>query len=301
MSTDEANDSSTGPKYHVDTTFHRINGSRSSLNAVHDVDETPLEEFNLLVDNFERVSQKTYRHFYERIQFYMQQLLPDCSVDQSRLSHGDFHSTVQVRRGNGGDCSSDSREVYSLDFIVERKTLNDIVSRSNDTKSTVSLTAPHVKQANALQHCGLDHPFFLIEGDISKMHALPHAKVDYVGQVSVDMLTTTQSLTTFMAQMIAREWSTRKINLLQTWHFNGTAMLLVCMSYFAQKRYEARRNLRSVSCSVDPPPPRRQRDKYPSKQSIKNGKNTARTIKELYGDLKENNIHVEMCARVARR
>lgn len=245
------------------------------------------EEFHLVVDTFERVSQNTFRQFYERIDFNMQQYVPFFTTVRNKLTYGDFQCTV-----TRNDCE------YSLDFIVERKTLNDIVSRSNDTKSTASLAAPHVKQATTLQHCGLAYPFFLIEGDISKMHVIPPAKVDYVGQVSVDMLATTQDLMTFMAQMLAREWSSHKISLLQTWHSNATAMLLVCMSYFARQRYEARHHLPlPLGSSLR----EKGQCKYPRMTDFRKNMITAKTIKSLYGDLKNRGIHVEMCARVARR
>jgi hypothetical protein len=195
-------------------------------------------------------------------------------------------------------CTVDRNTVtYALDFIVERKTINDIVSRSNDTKSSSSLMAPHFKQAMTLRHCGLAHPFFLIEGDTSKVSGYHHAKVDYIGQQSVDMISDEQELTSFFARMISHEWSSCKVIMLQTWHPNSTAMLLVCMSFYARKGYESWKQLNDKQpCSADI-----LFGKYPSVNCFRKDLVTAVTVKSLYNDLRQEGVHVEMCARVARR
>ena len=245
-----------------------------------------IEGFTMVVDNAERISQNTYRQFYERIRYYIQELIPVYHVDRRRLTVGDFQCTVDR-----------NTVTYALDFIVERKTINDIVSRSNDTKSSSSLMAPHFKQAMTLRHCGLAHPFFLIEGDTSKVSGYHHAKVDYVGQQSVDMISDEQELTSFFARMISHEWSSCKVMMLQTWHPNSTAMLLVCMSFYARKCYESWKQLNDKQpCSADI-----LFGKYPSVNCFRKDLVTAVTAKSLYNDLRQEGVHVEMCARVARR
>ena len=243
------------------------------------------QEFSLMVDTFERVNQKTYRQFFEKINDCMRKFLSECSADQCKLSHGDFHSTVRI-----DDCD------YSLGYIVERKAIGDIVSRSNDTHNTASLAAPHFKQAIALQNSGLESAFLLIEGDIYSAPNVHQAKVDYVGQVSADMISSARDLICFMAQTLAREWTSRKIGILQTWQAPSTAMLLVCMQFLARKRYEVLKE-RCVSSQSS----ELLHNKFPPLSSIGKSMVTAKTIKNLYFDLKEAGVHVEMCARVARR
>ena len=236
-------------------------------------------EFELLVDTSERLQEKTYRELFEAIRHTLSQYLSNCSAESQRLQYGDYQCVAR---------SLHDHHQYCLDFIVERKTIQDIVSRSNDTRCVQRLAGPHFRQATALQYCGLSFPFFLIEGDVNRADAVRPALVDYVGQISVDRIESSHELLTFLAQMLNRSWSKHRIFLLQTWHPRSTSLFLTCMAYFAQKKC-AKNGLDRLA------------EHYPSMNRFKADPIAPKSIKGMYQDLFENGIHPEMCARVVRR
>ena len=87
-----------------------------------------LRKVQLTVDSFERKNNSYYREFFEKIRKSVRAHVFSCDVQESSLRLGDFAWLVS-KRGNEGD--EDSNDFLSMsDYILERKCISDLVSRS---------------------------------------------------------------------------------------------------------------------------------------------------------------------------
>ena len=96
---------------------------------------------------------------------------------------------------------------WASDFVMERKALQDIVSRSAGSH-TRSGSGPHWTQERRLRHCGLRFPCFLIEGDRSRVNQTNGPIFQHSDHSeNPDVITSSDDLRNYMAGVLARNYA----------------------------------------------------------------------------------------------
>lgn len=194
----------------------------------------------LLMDTRERMRNNFYRQFYLNVIDRFRDDAPYAGVMEAELQAGDFVFALQnsIGRYDGGiggdfdgDGDMDEQSIIS-DVAIERKTINDIVERSaGGGKEHRGGTGAHFTQERRLRHSGLLHSFMLIEGETCGVDRLPGALRRKEGDFeNPDVIDSSGDLINYMAGVIARNYSSRRVRILQTGNSGHTLVLLAAMA-----------------------------------------------------------------------
>ena len=105
-------------------------------------------EVKLYIDNREKKMKNNTSYFIDELKF------ANLNVQLKSLPLADFGWVAEVT-------TKDNRKyVYLLDYLIERKTLDDLVCSIKDGR--------YKDQKKRLKSCGASHIYYLIEGDIQK-------------------------------------------------------------------------------------------------------------------------------------
>lgn len=224
----------------------------------------PMEHYNLtiiphkpnivlLLDTRERESQTFFREFYFKLKKRLGERLESCTnrdgeedqeeevVREKCLPLGDIAIAVEDEHKN----------MWISDCVIERKTLNDIVTRSTGESKgngvTVSKTGPHMKQEKFLRQSGLRQVFMLLEGDINTTASARGPLKGYNGDEDLenpDVIEDKDALLRYLAGIIGRNYSPdRKVHFLQTQNNAYTILLLTAITVVVDRQLKAGRYL----------------------------------------------------------
>lgn len=126
--------------------------------------------------------------------------------------------------------------------LVERKTLNDIMSGSafsTHKKGSVVEEARHFRQERQLRYCGARHPFMLIEGTwgaCSLERNQPRVGNNAVRDLArPDVISCRDELMKYCCAVVARNVGPRRVKILCTVNDAATATLLAALSLVTQQ------------------------------------------------------------------
>jgi ERCC4-type nuclease len=248
--------------------------------------------YSLAVDSKERRQEKTYRELFRGIRDATVSYMSSYDVFEHKLPLGDFMTV----RADSEDCLNKEnikgKDGALVGFCIERKTMQDIVSRSaGDGKAStlrMSRQGAHVRQVRHLRYSGIPHVFLLLEGDMNQCDAIEGPRVRFEGQTGPDVINSKGDLYLFIAQMIAEGWGPHRVSLLQT-HGDGTKYLLAAVAYVF-RHLESVHSACSLHCC-------KQRG-VPYREVAWNQTNRE---KQLERDLCVAGVHEEVAARVVQR
>ena len=100
----------------------------------------------LIVDNREKGPKRDNSYFLEKLK------MSGFEVETKMLSLGDFLWALEITT------SSDAKYTLVLDYIIERKTVDDLAASIVDGR--------YKEQKQRLKRCQLDNVFYLVEGDL---------------------------------------------------------------------------------------------------------------------------------------
>jgi ERCC4-type nuclease len=196
----------------------------------------------------ERKEQNYYRKFFSELRDRIAQHLPPPFLLEyfKRLTLGDF---ILIADATDTTNSDGIDNVWATDLIIERKSLNDIVSRSAGESSHVRRgTAAYFTQERRLRHCGLRLPFFLIEGDRTSIERMKGVLISREEDLrGPDVIQTPFDLLTFMTGLLARNYHvTHKIFLLHPLSQAFTLSLLSALCVTVSESVVAKKNESSI-------------------------------------------------------
>eukprot|EP01017_Pseudomicrothorax_dubius_P031459 TRINITY_DN4020_c0_g1_i4.p1 TRINITY_DN4020_c0_g1~~TRINITY_DN4020_c0_g1_i4.p1 ORF type:complete len:569 (+),score=135.95 TRINITY_DN4020_c0_g1_i4:153-1859(+) len=119
-------------------------------------------EVKLLVDNRELSNNRDRSYIQEKV------IESGFPCESMALPLGDFLWVVQMTYVNGQ--GKDVEDTFVLDFVVERKTADDLAASIMDGR--------YKEQKYRLSICGLSHVYYLIEGKASKNAVLNQTIID---------------------------------------------------------------------------------------------------------------------------
>ena len=238
---------------------------------------SPSAKLQLLVDHRERRRNSTYREFFTNIKGDME-VHAGIGVDDRQLVMGDFMLCF-----TSDDCSVVESTAC---LVVERKCLDDIISRSGS-----SVEGPHFSQERAMRNSQLPHAFLLIEGGIVDRPNLqprvsahdPHDLDD-----RLDVIRGKTDLLAYMCGIVCRNFGPCKVNVLHTSTISETTALLAALSVTVEHCL--------LSMSIPP--------LHPSFDSFKaHWRRTMRSAREgiLHAKLRQVGISADMIRRIERR
>eukprot|EP00960_Hanusia_phi_P031465 749300-Hanusia_phi.AAC.13 len=235
----------------VDLTDEQQNLSLSSPAAAEPAPPSPEEagavrsclaasELLLLVDRRERKQNATYRGFFRSIR-EMVAKHANVPSEELTLTVGDFalvsrdadqdeqptrQDLEEEEQGTRG--KREQEEGRRCQIVIERKTVDDIVSRSAEKEE-----GPHFRQERILRAAGCPFSFFLLEGELeaadrSRPRVLPGKEEEE--RRRLDVISRREDLLRFLCGLVCRNYRRNVVLLAQTFNAIDSAMLLAALS-----------------------------------------------------------------------
>lgn len=192
----------------------------------------------LLVDQRERKKNNTYREFFKGIENYV----ADRAVmgsEEMNLSIGDFMLALTEDDNNSNSSKysrSDSTKRWVAEVAIERKCLDDIVSRSAESEG------PHFRQERNLRNSLLKYPCFLIEGDLNHTDKsaprVPKGYEDLYLEQRLDIIHNREELLGYMCGLLSRNYGNRHVILLQSSNPIESSIMLAAISVVVADEFD---------------------------------------------------------------
>jgi ERCC4-type nuclease len=226
----------------------------------------------------ERVEQQNYRNFYYGAVRAFEIHGQGRVHNDRKLPLGDFQFHYQ--------CSGDNPDEPSLasDVVIERKTISDIVTSSAGDRDS-SGTARHIRQESRLRHCKLTRACMLIEGiPDNRCPHLPGPRTSHDRQLqNPDCLHTKEDVMNYQAQVLARNYASNQVFVLQSPNEQHSQLLLAAISQVLAAPSDQPREAVQVS----------KFDEFCRQQ--------CRATSKMQAKLSREGVHCELLARLARR
>jgi len=225
--------SSSSSDFLIDSLIQPNNSNLTSHGAkmLVPVSDENASKLILLVDNSERTEQSNYRNFFQNVQKSMKENVPVFESVEKNLRLGDF-MFVKSKKGLD-DGNVEDEDIVTNGIIIERKCVKDIVSRS----TSETPCAPHIRQERRLRLCGLQMPFFLMEGQYKKNNpSMPKPLVHADWELNKpDVVANEVDIMRFLAGIVGRNFHDKRVYIIQSLDPAYTALLVAALAAVLSK------------------------------------------------------------------